>query len=77
MTTLMTILAWVAIVSGLAAITLFCIGFVWAIAAAVYECKCRHDLERITPSNEELLAKVEENPPWLQEWLDEDMEGMF
>ena len=30
-----------------------------------------------TPPNEELLKMVEKDPPWLQEWLDEDMEGLF
>jgi len=30
-----------------------------------------------TLSNEELLKMVEKDPPWLQEWLDEDMEGLF
>lgn len=30
-----------------------------------------------TPTNEELLAMVEENPDWLEEWLDEDMTGLF
>lgn len=30
-----------------------------------------------TLTNEELLATVEENPDWLEEWLDEDMTGLF
>lgn len=30
-----------------------------------------------TPTNEKLLAMVEENPDWLEEWLDEDMTGLF
>jgi hypothetical protein len=30
-----------------------------------------------TPTNDELRAKVEKDPEWLQEWLDEDMEGLF
>lgn len=30
-----------------------------------------------TPTNEEVLAMVEENPDWLEEWLDEDMTGLF
>lgn len=73
----MTILFWVAIVSGSLAIILYLIGFVWAFVVAITECGAAYELRKITLSNEELLAKVEENPPWLQEWLDEDMEGMF
>ena len=30
-----------------------------------------------TPTNEELLVMVEENPDWLEEWLDENMTGLF
>jgi len=29
------------------------------------------------PTNAELLATVEENPDWLQDLLDEDMDGLF
>ena len=29
------------------------------------------------PTNDELRAKVEKDPDWLQEWLDEDMEELF
>ena len=67
MTTLMLILAWVAIVSGSLAIILYVIGFLWAFVVAFTECRNDYILRKITPPNEELLAKVEENPPWLQE----------
>ena len=36
----------------------------------------REELERITPTNEELLKLADKFPP-PQEWYDEDFEGLF
>lgn len=77
MNTLMTIFDWIFIVSCVLTIILFSVWFMVVIISVVNEYMCHRDLERITPPNEELLKMVEENPAWLQEWLDEDMEGML